>query len=362
MRKRRSAGITVFDEHHEAFLFWNEIFRGENAKRRTLVHVDGHSDMGMPMLTESVYTKDVRGFVTRQLNIGNFIVPGVVRGFFDDVFFLGRGVKQAKRKKSRIGSLYGKGVWIKTGLGKGRLIQKLYPDARDWYFTATSNLAEIPRKPFTLDIDMDYFCGYYLNYSELRLPLGSRQVSLLKRLDRSNDRYKVPLRLFDFEKNSITPRGMRRFKHVIYNNSRPWIEVAIRNFVGSIPVRPDHVSLCRSVKSGYTPAAQASFIEKTLLAYLTGSQKKPIDPRDIPGAFEIYPFIAREGNTLYIPLSHDTVKLNADMLFLWKRIKEGKSFARIIKSMQRAYDLPVEALINNLVRFIFHLKQHFILK
>lgn len=60
--------------------------------------MDGHSDPDLPLLTESVYTDDVRGFVQRQLGIGDFILPAVMRGLFKEVVFLTRAVDLGKKK------------------------------------------------------------------------------------------------------------------------------------------------------------------------------------------------------------------------------------------------------------------------
>ena len=352
--------ITVFDEHHEALLFWDEVFLSKKAPR-TLLHVDGHSDMGTPWLTESVYTKDVAGLVERQLSIANFIIPAVIRGYFDNVIFLGRGVEEKGRQKRRIGSLYGEGVWIKGNLKKDKLTRRLFPDAKEWHYAVVADPASVPKKPVVLDIDLDYFCGYCLNYSNLSVPLTARQARSVNRLFRSNDKYRVFLNLLNIEDGVVKPEGYPKFKDIIYNGSEAWIECAIRYFVTSLSAKPERISICRSVKSGYTPASLAGFTEKTLIGYLSGRRRR-IDPRDIPGPLEIYPYVASEDNTLYVPLTDDVFPLNGDARFIWRLIREGKSFSEIIEAMLKVYDLSPEVLVDQVVRFIFYLKKKFVLK
>jgi hypothetical protein len=360
--------ITVVDEHHEVFLLWEEALATGRIKKGTnLLHVDAHSDLSTPIITESVYSKDIRGFVKRQLNISNFIIPAVLRGIFKEIVFLNRTLQIDKnnsiRKKQYIGTLHGKGKWINNGFSLNNITRQLYPDFKQWYFTSTNDLETVKKNVGVLDIDLDYFCGYFYQQPQIGLKLTKAQLKRLKRISLSEDKYKLPLQYFSLKKGVLKDGNHYPFlKGYIYNDSKPWIECAVRYFVDSLKIRPSLISICRSVKSGYMPERYAEFTEHTLIDYLIDRKKKKIDPCDISSGFKIYSFITCIGNTINNPLTNNSVRLKQDSRFIWERLKNGANFNQIFKDMLKVYDAEPQTIKQELIKFVFRLKRDFIIK
>lgn len=353
--------VTVFDEHHEAFLFWEEnIASGRLNKNAKLLHVDGHSDLAIPPLTVSVYSLDVRKFVQTQLDIGNFIIPAVLRDIFKEVIFLSCSDKPQKRKKYNIGTLYGKGRWINNGFPKNRLTARLYPDAKEWHYSIINDASDVKMECSILDIDLDYFYGYYYSQPQFGLLLTDRQLNYLNKKILSDDKYAINLNPFYVRNRILKPRYLNKFNYIVYNNSKEWIECAIKYFTETLTVKPEIISICRSVKSGYTPKKYARYAEKTLIQYLNG--KKGIEYSDIISVFEVYPFITCVDNIIYNPLTNKKIELGKDSYFIWERIRQGKNLRQIFKDMFSEYDIEREKLERETLKFIFRLKRNFIIK
>jgi len=360
--------ITVVDEHHEVFLLWEEaVATGKIKKQTSLLHVDAHPDLNIPSITESVYSKDVRGFVKRQLGIGNFVIPAILRGIFKEVVFLNRawstGKNKGVTKKQYVGTLQGKGMWINNGFPLNSITRQLYPDFKLWYFTSTNDLEKVKINEGVLDIDLDYFYGYFHPQPQISLKLTKAQLKILKQSSLSEDKYKFPLKYFKLQGGVLMYNDyLPHLKGYIYNESKPWIECAIRYFVDSLTMRPLLISVCRSVKSGYMPKKYAEFTERTLIDYLTGKKKKKIDPCDITSSFKICPFVICIGNTIYNPLTNDSIRLKQDSRFIWERLRNGVNFNQIFEDMQKAYNVEPQIIKQQLVKFIFRLKKSFIIK
>ena len=194
------------------------------------------------------------------------------------------------------------------------------------------------------------------------LRVTETQIKKVKKMSLSEDKYKLTLPFFKIEDGILRPYGDTKFKDIIYNDSEPWIECAIKYFTDSLKIKPELVSICRSLKSGFTPKKYARFTEQTLITYLMGRYKNKIDPCDIVSTFKIYPFITCIGNTIYNPLTDDIIKLNKDSRFIWERIQMGKNFPQIFEAMLKAYDIEPEHLKGEILKFIFRLKKGFIIK
>jgi len=358
--------ITVFDEHHEALLFWEEsLLGGALKKSSTLVHVDGHDDLGCPsVLGETVYSPNIHFLVENEINIGNFIIPAILRGIFKKVIFLGRREHTDKVKRNLVGTLLGQGKWINNGFRLTGLTRRLYPDWKKWYYLAVVDPALIGVKgAVALDIDLDYFCGHYFPSSPPPPLIGltDSQIRKFNKASKSNDKYGISLspQIRYKDRKYVYPKHIHN--QIIYNDSKKWIEYAISLFVNSIKFRPDVVSICRSVKSGFTPAKYAQFIEGMLLKYLKGEQTKMLDPCDITEPFKIHPFILRLRDRLYNPLTREFIMLNKDHAFVWGRICKKNNFAQILDAMMCLYDVAPDTLKQGLVKFIFKLKYNWVI-
>lgn len=368
--QRRKVEITVIDEHQEALLFWAEaLSAGKIQKGGVLLHVDAHHDMLTPKLSRSAYTSDLVGFTERQLDIGDFIIPAVMRGIFNEVIFLRRGPlfqKQKRKTKYYIGSAHGEGVWINDKLKLNNITRRLYPDIKPWYWAERDDPSGVKIKQGVLDIDLDYFCSHFTPQPPMGLQLTKPQINFLKRRALSEDKYKINLGFFRIKgkilKAMNTGQAVVNVKEVIYNDSKQWIECAIRYFVESLTMKAQIISICRSVKSGHVPLKYAQFTERTLIRYLSREQEKGIDPCDITSKFEIYPFVTCIDNTIVNPLNHGTINLKNDALFIWKKIQQGHNFPQLFKAMSKRYDMEPELLKREIFRFILHLKSAYVIR
>jgi hypothetical protein len=132
--------------------------------------------------------------------------------------------------------------------------------------------------------------------------------------------------------------------------------------VESIRFKPQLISICRSVKSGYTPKQYAVFVEDTLIAYLTNKQKKRLDPCEIDEPFEAHPFIARIKNSIYNPFNDKIIHLKNDSRCIWEKIEKNKNFPQIYEEISQEFDADPDVLKNTLLRFIFRLKSSYFIK
>ena len=355
--------ITVFDEHHEALIFWADSFaKNRFRKNATLLHVDEHADIDVPRMTESVYSKNVRRLVQRQLKISNFIIPAILRGMFQEVVFLGKTLDPMYRKEHYLGTFGGTGKWIMLFDDKIQDVSRMFPDVKKWYYTVTDDLSRIALKNVVLDIDLDYFSSYLFPQMEKGILLTKRQLIECERSFLTNDDFKISFFPFTLMQGKHKHYTDTRFKHVLFNNSPQWIECGIRYFVESLKFRPEVVSICRSVTSGYLPRRFAQFTEETVKNYLRGTQKRTIDPCEISAPFEIYEFTVQMGKYIFNLLTGKKIALRHDTELVWKYMLKEKNFAQIFKLMYRDFDAPAEILKKEIVKFIFRLKRNFFIK
>lgn len=358
--------ITVVDEHHEVFLLWEKMVYLKRLPRgMSLLHVDSHSDLGWVLPAESVYSKDIEGFTRRNLNIGNFILPAVLRGTFNEVIFLGRrfpSPPKIRHKLRYIGSFRGEGVWIRNDLVPNKFTRRLYPDMRPWRYSEIDNLSAIRLSEGVLDIDLDYFCCNYAPQLQVTIDLTKNQRRKLRFQSISRDKFRFPVTYWHVQKNKLTTNTSTRYNDIIYNDSVEWIECAIRYFVEALRMKPLLISICRSERSGFTPSHRIDFIEKTLIRYLANKQGKKIDPCDITSPFTLRAFVEQRDNQIYNVLTDEMIRLNTNTRFIWARVKAGKNFNQIYHDMINAYDVSPVRLKKEIVKFIFRLKDHYFIK
>lgn len=85
--------VVVMDNHHHAFFFWQDaLTRGAVQPGATLIHIDQHKDMRVPVLPFSGMTlDDAFTYTNFHLNVGNYIVPAQQTGLVGDVQFVTSG-------------------------------------------------------------------------------------------------------------------------------------------------------------------------------------------------------------------------------------------------------------------------------
>ena len=158
--------LYIIEEHHEAFFIWNYALIQNiiTNSRHTLLHVDEHSDMNIPMLHQSVKTArsnitTLLNFTRNQLSLSEFIVPSIYLGLFNTIFWMRRShSKKNPEYFLNVVSENSKGVhlfmtdnFLKAGM--------FNPDRKSCIYQQISHETKVLfSSPVILDIDLDYFC------------------------------------------------------------------------------------------------------------------------------------------------------------------------------------------------------------
>jgi len=354
--------IKVFDEHHEAFLYWETAALQKKIKKEaTLLHVDFHSDDGVPhFLKTSVYSKNIRQFTQEELSIGNFIIPSILRGTIKKVIFL-HPFFASKAKRMEVGSLKGEGKAIVAKQKFKKLTRILFPDIKEWSQVKLNDVSKVKEQDVILDIDLDYFSCNLFPILEFKLKLSKQQLKSAQRFSTSQDDFRLKLNYFNLKRNYLSLFKIPRIAkdELIYNDSFEWIDYSIKKFVRGLRVRPLLVSICRSEKSGYLPKKYAKLIEERLIKYLCNPPKNIEFPSVTH--FRIFPFIASADNFIYNVYTKRIEKLNKTSLFFWNQIKEGRDFDQILRKTLTKYDVDREVVKQDLLSFVFYLKQNVII-
>lgn len=282
MRDKDSAPIPVvrMEEHHEAFWVWRYgVEQGWLCPSgNQLVHVDEHSDMSLPRfrrpLSSVANLKELLAFVYEELDIGNFIWPAVYQGWFSRVFWVRQAHSQQLWKAMRICATDDRQCEFVTG---SRLSETEYANAADMqsvqYSYATTKDPFPRHESWTLDIDLDYFCcNSFPDIASQRIEITLRAFEQISKdpyhFLRTSPGAKVSLVQDEggcylefnsfpghagpsFDSDTITPR---------LNQLRDWL------MKSEYP--PKLITICRSVRSGYTPKSQTKFIDDSLRAEL----------------------------------------------------------------------------------------------
>lgn len=280
----------IIEEHHEAFLIWHyAIIKGLiNKNRNTLLHIDEHSDMLLPLLRTSLNSVDkslhkVYDFTYNELSIENFIYPAIYQGIFDDLYWL----RQTHNKKTTVKKEMN--ICSQDGQGKQLIIQSrknahrlLNLDDQSFsvaFITTGDSLLNEALKPANqsviLDIDIDYFScdnasgGYfnieitpeayydYINnfYNKARLAISG--TALVQQVD---GKYYLCSRL----KDDLLSENLKVPEEIIIERID-----ALINFLKVNQIQPQLIDICRSRLSGYTPNDQWEFIENRLIEKLS---------------------------------------------------------------------------------------------
>lgn len=272
----------IMEEHHEAFLSWHYAkFKGALAKKgNSLLHVDSHLDMAQPELSISLNDltdtlEAIEKLTYKDLNIATFIVPAIYQDLIDNVYWL-HPLKKCKPqiKKEYVRSYKEEGKVLLTGTESAWSKDALWQD-RKYFSFASGNVRELEfsESPTILDIDLDYFScakGHSSNYkievtkSEYERYLTDRyhclRIEGLATIIEENGRYFLINRIRQVEKLDT-----RQFlsEEKIIERMNDFI-----NFLTKNSIAPKSITVCRSEMSGYTPADQVDFIEKTLMKRL----------------------------------------------------------------------------------------------
>lgn len=279
MNKIGDIPLYRMNEHHEAFMIWNDAIDKKYLPQsgNALLHVDQHSDMSKPVLrtpiTELKKSKEeIRSFTYNELGIGAFIYPAVYLGIFDTVYWLLQqdDFSVPKPLQEYVLSTY-------QNQGKIFQINQAKPSApgsvcfkrRD--LTIEESLKTT--QSLVLDIDVDYFsCTTYQN-KLIQIEITQKQFE-----DFNSDKY----HLLRFEYFCYTKKVANQY-FMIFNQSediviRPKAMVSNNQVVERVnafsdwlkrnEINPAIIDICRDTYSGYAPDSQRKFIEDNIIAKL----------------------------------------------------------------------------------------------
>lgn len=268
----------IIEEHHEAFYVWHcAIQLGFiSSKGNCLLHVDEHSDLGIPLLSSSLrslkFNPDrAKTFTYRELSIINFIYPALYLGIFHQVYWLRQNHdERTSDRKLFVSSIKGDGKNLRVE-SKIKLTNWWQPDRKviEFYYVNPRERKLNFNSLVVLDIDLDYFScdnpgGAYFEveitpaayfdlrdnlYSKAKLNLGNELV-----IKEQEGKFYLCTEKIPLEENLKVSNT-----EIIDRVDR------LGQFLQDNFIQPQMINICRSRHSGYTPPDQWQFIETVLI-------------------------------------------------------------------------------------------------
>lgn len=275
----------IIEEHNEAFPLWYKAFQDGKlpSSGMPLLHVDEHSDMGTPLLNQSINDlskgDDPWEFMLNNLSISNFIVPLIYLGMFDEVVWVRKNHRKNQNYQAEMYVRSFNDDGFKFSMGKVEdLVKNNIPYQSDkglkkykYSLRHDSDHLDI-RKGVALDIDLDYFSciGDPNIFYETRIEISKSEFEGFV-----NDPYH-PLRFKSARFDVLQEREkyfyvMNQYKYKVKEDcfvEESEIEKRIKTlvrFLSDSKIEPVILTICRSRFSGYTPPNQWAFIEESLI-------------------------------------------------------------------------------------------------
>jgi hypothetical protein len=283
-----SIPVYIFDEHNEAFYYWNKAkYEGFIKEPIDLFHVDAHDDMGRPeSFQKSIYfprelpdskIEYYRDFANTDLNIGNFIVPAVLVGLIRNVYFIYPQWRKLKphRKRLNVSSVFGEGKMLKYGMKPTENMEetsrKALPDLK-YYNFSMMGIDKIPQnRKVILDIDLDYFAcrDSVLNQYQYELEITPQQFHNREKFlgDRTLPFAAVKFTFVEQNGKLCVQVAHKQQKELSYLPSKDEISseiTTLMNTLSSRKIRPKMVTISRSSISGFCPKEYVELIETEL--------------------------------------------------------------------------------------------------
>jgi len=284
------AGIPVYvlEEHNEAFLVWHyAVERGLIGREgNTLLHVDQHADMDLPVFNASLGARSrslraMRSLAYEELGIANFIVPALYQGVFRTVCWINHGYFQKDEPAGYLlYSLGGRGWSFALKRENPQNAAAASADLRRFRYRIMTLWDDLATDEVTgsadvlLDIDLDFF-------SCIKKPMPRAEVEVTKAEHDAfqGNRYHF-LKLRTDCTVRAAERGGRYF--LVFNDLdhrvpyglevpdetiRLRVEM-LRRFLARSRLVPALVTVCRSRHSGFTPRDRWELIEREVLSAL----------------------------------------------------------------------------------------------
>ena len=238
--------LRIIDEHHEAYAGIAEMVQSGLIRRPiSLVHVDSHEDLDVPLGPWSCYELPPRQYVERNLTSGDFILPLLLKEYVKKVIHV--NYEDDECRQTNVGSLSVEGKFIRSNIADNHL--EFFPDSKTWHFQKTSDIASLSEfvrgyNPI-LCIDCDYFSWHRIPRPIYPFQFSEDQQESISRHEISDDEYRMKLR--------ILPHQLPTISGLTFNDSEAWIELFIDYFCFYLKLDAQWTLVARSAKSGFTP-------------------------------------------------------------------------------------------------------------
>lgn len=360
--------IVVFDEHHEAMIYWESI---RTFMPKTVLHVDFHADMWAPgrainyqyantpgYLNCSVYSESIYDLL-KDVSPTSFLMPSVLRYGIEKIIFLKPTGSCGPSKKITIGTLNGEGRVIRNVDSRNEIF---FPDATTFEYVEANSLENVELDDYVLDIDLDYFCCN-LNperYKNIFVEYPNKVLDEIREYNISRDDYKIDLKLVDIEKNGSHLIPQPDFL-IRYNDNIEWIKYSIEKFVSQLPQKPVYISFCRSEKLGYTPTKYVQLIENYLRTQMKKTYVNITYPMDVPLELSVFTIIS--GNHVYNYCTEVNLELDNTEVFIVSMIRDKNASTReIVTSISETFGVPAEEITEDIQEYICELRRFLIIK
>jgi hypothetical protein len=300
--------LYLVEEHHEAYLAWNHAIATGVLPARCdgLLHVDEHSDLGVPLVRTPVRAaaRTLAGCAAltyRDLGIASFIVPAIYQGLFRRVVWLRQRFAAPPRPATL--HVYALPDGVRLALtGDLARAGAFNLDRRQFVHDPRTEADPRPLGEVdVLDIDLDYFS------CDPNAGLGvTIEVAAREYAEFLADPYH-PLRCRCGPQAQASSDGVRHWLHL----PEPWVPAAptlrvdedelrrrVAAFAGWLTaraVRPRVITVCRSRRSGYTPGDQWALIEALLLDALR--ERLGAAPLPLAELLDPLPYLRSESST-----------------------------------------------------------------
>lgn len=281
--------VFIFEEHNEAFFVWHYAVQKNWLPKsgNTLLHIDEHSDMGIPRFTYSINSlngnlQQLYDFTYNELTIENFIIPAIYQQLFNKIYWV-RQSKDVPLPSAMCVYTYDDGKVLTARsleeLGTKALFDTSYKKAKFKCLNVEQRDEFPERESVILDVDLDYFScnNKYHNfqgeleiteeqyhsfrqdhYQFMRLALGSGVKAKVE-----DGKYYLVFNDFAPDRDDKIPNVLKVSEEKILARLDRIIDL-----LKTKQIDIKLIDICRSQISGFTPSDQCQFIEDNLLAKL----------------------------------------------------------------------------------------------
>ncbi|OAB79889.1 peptide arginase, FlmR/OhkR family [Cochleicola gelatinilyticus] len=273
--------IYILEEHNEAFPVWIKTINNFDLSKRghTLLHFDDHSDMttlrvNTPMRSVFDWSyNQLETFARDELTIASFIKAASFVGIFKNVVWCKVDAGREVSSKYFITSYNNDYKNLLSGTEtKNNPLLEFDHEVVSYTKLGVKHLENKKYGDVLLDIDLDYFsCNIQ--------PENNKEIIIEVTQEEYNNFKSDPYHPIRFISNTVMTRSVEDSYFLIINYykdvfpsprrvSETLIKDRIDTFINtlkSLNINPLLITVCRSVKSGYTPKDQWKFIEKEVL-------------------------------------------------------------------------------------------------